>query len=277
MPISNQIKSIAYGVLISSFFTIALQGEAKGATLTIDDFSQAGTANDSCSFLNYGQCVYFNGTGVLTNTQTGFNEANVVGGSRQFDIAGSNLNGTTPAVIRNSANFGRSTDGQFLLIGNQGGFNSRGTATYNANGAGLNLGSGNARDFDLSAFDFFEFIFSDLDQDAMLTLNFTSDLGGTPIIQSLSQDLVAFAPSETTRTVQFDLGLFTNIDFTDIDVISFAIEGRANNLDAQFDLVQFNSAEVPEPSALIPILGLGGLILTSRRKKPNQDKNDKID
>ncbi|MGK7932343.1 MAG: hypothetical protein AB4041_13060 [Microcystaceae cyanobacterium] len=233
----------------------------------IDDYTEGGSPVGFCAGVNLNQCTHFNTlppfipNPTLEDTQTGF--TNVIGGSRQLNIAGSTLNNTTEATAGQDANFGISQNNPQLSLANRGGFNSKGTATYDANGSGLNLGAGNTIDFDLSTFDFFEFRFTGQDQNARLTLAFTSNLGeGSEVTQDVFQDLNAFAVGETERIVQFSLSDFNQINFTDIDRIAFSIEGTANNLDAEFDLVQFGQEEVvelPEPGTL---LGLGSLSLS---------------
>lgn len=260
MTITNKLKPIALGVLVTSFLTVGWQNKTQAVDFNVDNFDEVGLPNDQlggCQFLGLNQCVYTNvgGSNPNPNTQSGFG-AGVIGGSRELEIIDEGGSGSGFGI----------TDGGVLSWSNADGSDSTAKITWN--------NSGNYLNFDASLFEAISVNVLSVDLNVSLQFDLKSGMESVATSETASVTLgpttEAVDPGDPAVFFGFPYTAFlannSNLNFTDIDEIVLTLTGPTA-VDMSIDVVEF---EVPEPTSILSILGVGFFGVFASRKKKGQ-------
>lgn len=282
MTIRRKIKPMAIGALVASCFTIGWQEESKAAIIVLDDFNYripkisisadpplvTSSTEIDISTEQPSVTKYRSQTGIM---------AGVLGGTRFFSLT---LEKTT---TENEANLKVRSPGseiqpnKVLFWSNGDGIKSTATTKWNGGDAGLNFESSTSGLGSISAL----VVSADLDvqMTAEITTGFGVDEQSASLFTTVTEAIIPENGDKPTRfqfTFEDFLAENENLNLQDIDQVVFTLTGPTN-ANASIDSIEIQQIEIPEPSSILSILGVGFLgRFISRRKKIKMFDHRKI-
>lgn len=248
MTLTKKLNPVAMTALVVSCLTFIWQEESKAATFVVDSFND-NPANQGLFFVSPNNVPPFTQG---PNTKTTGLSGIAVGDSRTLgiELTQNNLSNFLPSNV--------SVSGGVLQISNAPGANSISTVTLDANGAGLggiDITDGGKNDRFL-----FNIVNIDLSANFQITLRDTSAVAATFTLSGIN--------TTGDKAIFFSqLDTFGTINLNSIDSITYVISGQ-NDFDFAIDQLVTRGTEMPEPSTVFSILGIGVLgRIVSKKKK----------
>ncbi len=251
---------MAIGALVASCFTIGWQEESKAASIVLDNFNHRSTKIDISLTAP---------PSTVTKSQTGI-MAGVLGGTRFHTLTLEETStGNEVALGVLPPEFLGGPDR--LSWSNGDGSKSTATTTWNADNAGLNV------DIVSEEIEFLSALVVSVDLNVTVSVEITTGFGvdeqSASLFTTVTEPII---PGSGDKPIPFQFGFEdflaenSNLNLQDIDEVVFTLTGPTN-VDASIDLIEFQKPEVPEPTSILSILGIGVLGRFISRKKKNNN------